>query len=742
VVMPKNTTGTVRVGPSPTQMVFPDLGAQAFRGAGISEARDPGVSEAGLDPGDPQTTGGAAPDSAPPQVRGRSGVRAHAPDNGLEQSRPSSPEVQIDSIPFALLERQQWVGWRYERHGTRWTKVPYRSTGAKAKSTDPSTWSMFDDAFHACRRRGYDGVGFVVSPDDPFVGVDLDDCLTLTGEPEPWAAEVVALLDSFTEVTPSGDGVRVWAKGRWNARHKARVGRGTIEVYDRSRYFTVTGRHLKGTPAEIEERQDKLDTLAAIHFASKPKPDPRPAPDVTLSIDDELLRRARAAANGAKFTSLFDQGDWKGEGYTSQSEADLALCAMLTFWTGPDPARVDALFRASALYRDKWDREDYRNGTLGHALELADSYDPHHRRRVGARLDPPGRDASIEEPGEHHEEEPRCSLEPLPAFMKRVASRPPPRMLVEGLVPEDAIMMFHGQPRAGKTLAVLELLLAMATGTPAFGLERLCPLGPMPVGYVGEEDSERRTWERLRLLLSGRGLNVPPLNLHLSVGHGVDLDDTGWQQHIIEMARKLGLRFLAFDPLRGLTARADQGPAELRPVAHFLRCFQRETGCAVGLVHHDTKPPPGKPDTRTRPQRASGGGIFSIVDAPIHLERIDASRTMLVPSGYKFSEDPMPLTSTFRKDGPPTTWIRLDGEDTSELTAKSQADREAILAHLQANPWISTSAVAQAVKKGREKVTHALERLRDAGDVEERPGPNNARLWHPKEQAEEAPVDG
>ena len=125
----------------------------------------------------------------------------------------------------------------------------------------------------------------------------------------------------------------------------------------------------------IETRQEQLDELAAQYFPPKTtkrraKAKPQIADAQSTFTDDELLHRARAAANGAKFTSLFDHGDWKGQGYTSQSEADLALCAMLAFWTGPDPARVDALFRDSALYRDKWDRDDYRNSTLDHALEL------------------------------------------------------------------------------------------------------------------------------------------------------------------------------------------------------------------------------------------------------------------------------------------------------------------------------------------------------------------------------------
>ncbi len=82
--------------------------------------------------------------------------------------------------------------------------------------------------------------------------------------------------------------------------------------------------------------------------------------------DRDLLDKASAASNGASFDAL-----WRGDlsGYGSASEADLALCNHLAFWTGGDPARIDSLFRQSGLMRDKWDREDYRDRTIAKALE-------------------------------------------------------------------------------------------------------------------------------------------------------------------------------------------------------------------------------------------------------------------------------------------------------------------------------------------------------------------------------------
>jgi putative DNA primase/helicase len=85
-----------------------------------------------------------------------------------------------------------------------------------------------------------------------------------------------------------------------------------------------------------------------------------------------------AAKNGAAVRRL-----WEGDtsAYPSPSEADLALCGRLAFWTGGNASRIDALFRQSGLYReDKWhDRDDYREPTIAKALELQDFYRPRSR---------------------------------------------------------------------------------------------------------------------------------------------------------------------------------------------------------------------------------------------------------------------------------------------------------------------------------------------------------------------------
>jgi primase-polymerase (primpol)-like protein len=112
-------------------------------------------------------------------------------------------------------------------------------------------------------------------------------------------------------------------------------------------------------------RQRELDQLRARLFPpAAPSSNGAAAP--VIADDRELLERAFQARNGAAVERL-----WHGDtnGYDSHSEADLALLAHLAYWTGRDPARMDSLFRSSALMRKKWERADYRERTLAKALE-------------------------------------------------------------------------------------------------------------------------------------------------------------------------------------------------------------------------------------------------------------------------------------------------------------------------------------------------------------------------------------
>jgi hypothetical protein len=202
--------------------------------------------------------------------------------------------------------------------------------------------------------------------DDPYCGVDLDDCIH-EGEVAPWATEIVEALDSYTEISPSGTGLKVYVLA---SKSGQRTRTGNIEMYDSGRFFTFTGRQY-GDRDSIESRQGEIDELYRNLF---PIIEPKGGEGEGFQgEDDALLSKARNVGQPYEFRALYDRGDWSTLDFRSQSEADFKLATMLAFWCGPDQDRIDALFRESALMRDKWD-EPRGNSTYGE-LTIANAID-------------------------------------------------------------------------------------------------------------------------------------------------------------------------------------------------------------------------------------------------------------------------------------------------------------------------------------------------------------------------------
>jgi hypothetical protein len=279
----------------------------------------------------------------------------------MSTSRIAKPE--FENFPNELSGLRIWVLWRYEKRADKKgvvgeTKVPYSAKNAKrAKSNDSDSWSTLDAAVEKFNGGGFSGVGFCLTP--PYVGVDLDNCRPDGKTDEPWAAEIIRELDSYTEVSPSGHGVRVIVKG------ELPDGRRQREFDDRGRFLTLTGCRIGGN-GSIAERTAELGRIHARLFPPETKTKAKSKADAFVG-DDELIERAKKAKDGGKFARLW-AGQWEND-FPSQSEADASLCAKLCFWTDRDAGRIDRLFRMSGLYRDKWEREDYRQATINRAIE-------------------------------------------------------------------------------------------------------------------------------------------------------------------------------------------------------------------------------------------------------------------------------------------------------------------------------------------------------------------------------------
>ncbi len=190
-----------------------------------------------------------------------------------------------DAVPAELRSIARWVGWKARpKSNGKLDKLPCSPhTGSVGDAHDPAAWGSFEQAVIAMRRYHFDGVGIVLTGEDSLVGVDLDDCIDDAGVIVPWAQDIIAELDSYTERSPSGRGLRLFAFGGLPpGRRKV----GDLEVYDDARFLTVTGHHVEGTPTTVEERDFELRDLHARHLGSQAG-ETGPAIVAPADVDDD-----------------------------------------------------------------------------------------------------------------------------------------------------------------------------------------------------------------------------------------------------------------------------------------------------------------------------------------------------------------------------------------------------------------------------------------------------------------------
>ena len=257
--------------------------------------------------------------------------------------------TKTENIPQELKALKQWVCWVGK------DKIPKNAyTGKNAQSNNPDTWSDFDTATGACDKYNFDGVGFMFA--NGYFGVDLDHCL----DNVDFCDEFVETLQSYAEISKSGTGLHIICKGTLpkGARRK-----GGVEMYSSGRYFICTGNVYNEKYKQVAECTEAVKILHSKYLPSDTPKVEKMLPTISAitMTDQQIVDKARNCKSGYLFTMLY-QGEWQGV-YSSQSEADLALCNQLAFWTQKDTAQMDRIFRSSGLMRPKWDE---KRGTMSY----------------------------------------------------------------------------------------------------------------------------------------------------------------------------------------------------------------------------------------------------------------------------------------------------------------------------------------------------------------------------------------
>lgn len=262
-------------------------------------------------------------------------------------------------IPTELQNLKQWCCYKLveQKNTDKLSKLPINPETKKgAKSNDPSTWVDYDTALLYADE--YDGVGFFFTP--PYVGVDIDS--VNLEKIDTKTLEIINTLDSYTEISVSGKGLHIIVRGSIPG---GVCRKGTLEMYQEARFFAMTGNILRGCPDEVYDRQQELEKIYKKYME-------QPKIIVDYGIQDKRIVNFNdlLKVKNEKFRKLFS-GQF--EEYPSQSEADLAFCSMVAYFTDGNAELMDKAVRESQLYRDKWDKkhgaDTYGNLTIKKALD-------------------------------------------------------------------------------------------------------------------------------------------------------------------------------------------------------------------------------------------------------------------------------------------------------------------------------------------------------------------------------------
>lgn len=532
--------------------------------------------------------------------------------NRIAAPRPTAPKPCAENIPDLLKAQPNWCIWKYSWRDGRWTKVPLQAHRSdidgrplKARSNDSTTWTNFTKAVRRyetlANSQEVDGIGFFLSGD--FVGVDVDKCLTEAGL-SPEAQTILNTLNSYAELSPSGNGLRVFCRGTLPSENgKPDYRNGPFEIYDNTtfRFLTVTGRRLPESPETVEERQA---ALAQVHsqFIARPKEERRttlpPLTNPSFELH-ELLERAFTARNGEKFQMLWE-GSWR-EKFQSQSEADLALCSMLAFYCGPDPERIDEAFRQSGLMRDKWeDRPSYRDRTIQMAIEGCDEFYrwdfSNSEVAVGEIVKPPVLEFDVEEP----QPKPGPS-EAIKAATKKMTEPPKrkwrgfrPAEVMQWVEPNQQIenhwlfpsnVMLFGGSGSGKSFVALDMAFCIATGRKLFGRFNV---QQGPVVYLCSEGRHGMK-RRLEAWCTHYGVDPKELNDFIFITQTFDLREAEPAAELMEgIVFDLGMNpsLVVVDTLSRNMGGSDRNDEDAKAYVASCDLLQQSLETTVLSIHH------------------------------------------------------------------------------------------------------------------------------------------------------------
>lgn len=476
--------------------------------------------------------------------------------------------TNLENLPEELRKSALFCCWRYEERNGRKTKVPYNpTTGRRAASNDMNTFDPLSVAVQAADQ--YDGLGVGIF--GTLGAIDIDHCLT-NNAPSELAKDIVQTMNTYTEISPSGEGLRLlfWVPPGFQydtERYYINNQKAGLEVYiagATQKYVTVTG-NVWGFD-QMAERSGELVTVLEKYMV---RPQVKQAATVRepCALDDlALIQRAQNAKNGTTFSRL-----WAGDitGYKSHSEADIALCNMLAFWTGKDPGQMDRLFRQSALMREKWDRK--QSGSTYGALTIQNAV-----QQCREVYTPRGQ-AVQQKDGEGFEGEPD-EYKPRLIWLD-TAEYTQPIWLIKPYFEIGTGTLIQADNGMGKTMLMCAIAAHVTTGKPIMDTPVQTP------GKVLMFSTEDEAGELLGRIESAGGDPSKVAVIENAAGLTFESD------FVLQTIRQVKPVLVLFDPMQAFMPPSVQMDKanQTRPVLAKLAQMARHEGFAAAIIAHTGK---------------------------------------------------------------------------------------------------------------------------------------------------------
>lgn len=411
-------------------------------------------------------------------------------------------DVIPDNVPLLLREINQWIVWKaVPKDSGRIDKVPiHHEKGWKINAHDKKNHLPFETAVAACQSGVGNGIGFdltggPISHDENgeplyLVGLDFD---KLEGKPQAvaYAKSVWRRLNCYSEISPSGRGIRMFVLSR----QKPRAGHSEkCEIYTEGQFLTVTGQCAKGRITEATE------ALRALETEFWPKKEAAPASKVPplLSTINRTLMGADWRENDdniAKIRELLSfipanthYDDWRDAIWALVSLGWSCSQTLAEDWSATSSEHwQDGGSRAQAKIKELFDDYNPERGiTVGKLFHLAYEY--------GMPRPAPRSDAAVTAPA-YSKTTRRFTVR----SRTELDTLPPQRWTIRGVLPETGVAAIFGDPGSGKSFLVIDLVARISTGASEWFGRQLCKRDAVYAALEGQSGVKGRVeaWERL-----------------------------------------------------------------------------------------------------------------------------------------------------------------------------------------------------------------------------------------------------